>query len=98
MELQEAKEKIRIESADPAENQRLKAWIMDPNDCFGRGYTEGGKYCRECTVLTDFCFRKDQLWVFCKELTPIYGPNVDPGKEEEGLKEESKATKRFRRF
>jgi hypothetical protein len=72
MNLQEVKEKIRIESSDPETNKKFKGWITEPNDCFGQMYEEESQYCRDCTVLADVDGRKEQLFVFCREL--VLGP------------------------
>jgi hypothetical protein len=54
---------------------------MDDDDCFGRGYYEGGKYCRECTVMSKLDDRYEQLKVFCQELTPRPDEDVEEVKE-----------------
>jgi len=94
MDLKEIKKKIEIRSANPEENERIKGWLMEDEDCFGRGYYEGGKYCRECTVMAHLDDRYEQLKVFCQESTP------KPETVAEGGSEEPKGTKprKFRRL
>lgn len=90
MDLKEIKEKIRVETVNPQNNEKLKGWLTDLDDCFGRGYDEGGRYCRECTALADVDGKKEPINVFCRELTK----SAKVVEQEE----EPKATKRFRRF
>jgi hypothetical protein len=68
MTLQEVKEKIKIESANPKANEKMLGWVLEPDDCFGRGYDDENKYCKDCTVQADVGGRKEQLMVFCKEI------------------------------
>ena len=92
MDLKEIKNRIEITSAVPKENEKLKGWLMEDDDCFGRGYYVGGKYCRECTVMAHLDDRYEQLKVFCQELTPKPEEDVEEGSEE------PKVTKHFKRF
>jgi hypothetical protein len=86
MELQEVKDKIKVESAIPEDNIKLKGWIMEADDCFGRGYDDENKYCKECNVMADVDGRKEELFIFCKELV------LGPKSSEEELEKEAEAS------
>jgi hypothetical protein len=68
MDLKEIKEQIAVVTADPIANKKMMEWIREPDDCFGRGYSEDSKYCRECSALSRLGNRYEPLFVFCKEL------------------------------
>lgn len=98
-ELREYKKKLRIESAEKHDNEKLTEWLMSDDDCFGRGYDDDNKYCKECNVNTGFYnfdehgngpIRHGMLREFCAEACV-------KEVEDEGSKE-PKATKRFGRF
>lgn len=82
MDLKEAKEKIKVVSIDEQLNEKLTAWLRDPDDCFGRGYSDGNKYCKECNIAVDVDGRVEQVNVLCKEF-------LTDGTED-GVKEKSK--------
>lgn len=67
MELKEIKQKINFITAIPTENRKLKEWLLTPEDCFGRGYSDDNKYCKECNAAAELDGRREQLKVFCRE-------------------------------
>lgn len=68
MNLQEVKEKIKIEGADPYKNEVLLKLILEPTDCFGVDYKANHEECKVCTILADVGGRKEPVNVFCREL------------------------------
>jgi len=68
MELKEAKEKIRLESANPDTNRYFQTMIQDSEDCFGRAFKEDNQECKGCTILSSLGNRREPVYVFCKEL------------------------------
>lgn len=91
MNLIETKQKIEFVSPDPEDNQTLYARLQLPEDCFGRGYQEGNKYCVQCVVLAELDGRRESLLTFCKEVTDINNPPkevaIEPTKTEAKPKE-----------
>ena len=70
MKLENVRTVITIESSDPGVNKTLLNLIQNnPKDCFGRGYKESLVECQSCTILAGIEGRKEQICVFCKELT-----------------------------
>ena len=68
-DLNEVKKKIQFVSPDREDNSDLYDQLKNPDDCFGKGYQEGDKYCVQCVVLSELDGRRESLSTFCKELT-----------------------------
>ena len=78
MDLQEIRKRVQIVTAEPDTNIKLKAWIDDPEDCFGRGYLRNAppldKYCRQCMALCELDGKYQPINQLCERLTKeLYG-------------------------
>lgn len=87
--LQEIKERIQFESSNSANNERLKSYITDPEDCFGRKYNDEYSECQSCRVLANLDGRKEPINVFCKEI--MIG-NKEEGEVKEIMEEKQMTT------
>jgi hypothetical protein len=69
MNLLEVKENIKIVSSDEILNEKILALLKQSNDCFGIGYVEMSKECKECNILSEFEDKRVELKELCQDLT-----------------------------
>lgn len=79
MELKEAKEKIKIESADPVVNAWVLEHIRKDDDCFGKNFKETHPECQVCDILSSIDGRKEPVKVFCREILSGIPENEESG-------------------
>jgi hypothetical protein len=69
MTLEEVKEKLYFVTVDKQRNQEMKEWVLESHDCFGRGYSNDNKDCKDCTAAAKVAGIPDEwkVWAPLKE-------------------------------
>lgn len=95
MILDEVKERIIIVSRDKAKADKIKASLMQADDCFGKNYSEAADPCKICNVICELDGARDSMQGFCRKFTlqtiGVEEPEVpepEPIKEKEEVEPE----------
>jgi hypothetical protein len=92
LDLKTAKKIIKAVSADELLNSTTLVALNKESDCFGKIFDPKNNYCLKCNILMELEGRREELSVFCKELSEAVTAKTENIQEEEPMVEQAVET------